>query len=191
MNKRAKKLYALLLAAILSVACIGCEQKTERKENTRAGAIDVETESDGSQTTEEPVEASELWEDDEVSEKVEEINELIDNYYYFDVDREKQEEALYDGIMAGLDDPYSVYYTKEEYEDMMEESSGEYVGIGAVVTKNEDMHVEVVRPIKNSPAMEAGLQAGDIIVQVDDMEITDLELTVVVDEIRGEEGTNS
>lgn len=191
MNKRVKKLYALLLAALLSVACIGCEQKTERKENTRAGAIDVETESEGSQTTAEPVEASELWEDDEVSKKVEEINELIDNYYYFDVDREKQEEALYDGIMAGLDDPYSVYYTKEEYEDMMEESSGEYVGIGAVVTKNEDMHVEVVRPIKNSPAMEAGLQAGDIIVQVDDMEITDQELTVVVDKIRGEEGTSA
>ena len=190
MSKSMKKLHAILLAAFLSVACIGCEQKTERKENTRAGAIDVETESDGVETTEEVV-ASELWEDDEVAKKVDEINALIDNYYYFDVDREKQEEALYDGIMAGLDDPYSVYYTKEEYADMMEESSGEYVGIGAVVTKNEDMNVEIVRPIKNSPAMEAGLQAGDIVVQVDDMEITDQELTVVVDKIRGEEGTTA
>ena len=187
MKKNMKKLWALALATALSVACIGCGNQTESKKNTRE-SIDVQTDSDATQAdTSEPVVASDLWQDSSVAKKVDEINSLIDKYYYFDVDRDKQEEALYDGIMDGLDDPYSVYYTKEEYAELQEDTSGEYVGIGAVVTMNSDMRVEIVRPIKNSPAEEAGLKAGDILVQVDDTEITDQELSVVVDMIRGEE----
>jgi carboxyl-terminal processing protease len=91
--------------------------------------------------------------------------------------------------MEGLDDPYSVYYTEEEYDQLMEDDSGEYCGIGAVVTQDADMNVSVVRPIENSPAEEAGLQAGDIIVEVNDMVASDYELSLVVKEIRGEEGT--
>ena len=191
MKKNMKKLWALALATALSVACIGCGNQTESKKNTRE-SIDVQTDSDATQAdTSEPVVASDLWQDSSVAKKVDEINSLIDKYYYFDVDRDKQEEALYDGIMDGLDDPYSVYYTKEEYAELQEDTSGEYVGIGAVVTMNSDMRVEIVRPIKNSPAEQAGLKAGDILVQVDDTEITDQELAVVVDMIRGEEGTKA
>lgn len=185
-----KKLAALSLAAALSFACIGCGQESETLKSTKE-SIDVETNTDASGATSESVVASDLWEDDAVSEKIDEINQLIDQYYYFDVDRDKQEEALYDGIMEGLDDPYSVYYTAEEYADLQEDTSGEYVGIGAVVTMNSDMQVEIVRPIKDSPAEEAGLQAGDILVQVDDTEITDQDLSTVVDMIRGEEGTKA
>lgn len=162
MKKNMKKLWALALATALSVACIGCGNQTESKKNTRE-SIDVQTDSDATQAdTSEPVVASDLWQDSSVAKKVDEINSLIDKYYYFDVDRDKQEEALYDGIMDGLDDPYSVYYTKEEYAELQEDTSGEYVGIGAVVTMNSDMRVEIVRPIKNSPAEQAGLKAGDI-----------------------------
>ena len=190
MKKNMKKLWALALATMLSVVCIGCSEQTESKKNTRE-SIDVQTETDGTQSNSESVVASDLWEDSSVAKKVDEINSLIDKYYYFDVDRDKQEEALYDGIMEGLDDPYSVYYTKEEYAELQEDTSGEYVGIGAVVTMNSDMRVEIVRPIKNSPAEEAGLKAGDVLVQVDDTEITDQDLSVVVDMIRGKEGTKA
>lgn len=191
MKKTMKKLVTLVLTAALSIACAGCGQNTESRKNTRE-SIEVQTDSDASQAdASEPVVASDLWKDSAVDKKVAEINSLIDKYYYFDVDRDKQEEALYDGIMDGLDDPYSVYYTKEEYAELQEDTSGEYVGIGAVVTMNSDMRVEIVRPIKNSPAEQAGLKAGDILVQVDDTEITDQELSVVVDMIRGEEGTKA
>lgn len=190
MRKNMKKLGALLLAASLSIVCIGCGEKTESKKNTRE-SIEVQTDADATKDDAEPVVASDLWQDNSVEKKVNEINALIDKYYYFDVDRDKQEEALYDGIMEGLDDPYSVYYTKEEYAELQEDTSGEYVGIGAVVTMNSDMRVQIVRPIKNSPAEEAGLKAGDILVQVDDTEITDQELSVVVDMIRGKEGTKA
>ena len=79
---------------------------------------------------------SEMLEDKDVQAKVNEINTYIDNYYYFDIDPEVQEESFYDGIMNGLDDPYSVYYTKEEYQDLLEDNSGEYFGVGAVVTQD-------------------------------------------------------
>ena len=134
---------------------------------------------------------SEMLEDKDVQAKVDEINRYIENYYYFDIDPDFQEESFYDGIMNGLDDPYSVYYTKEEYEDLLEDNSGEYFGVGAVVTQDTTMKVTVVRPIKGSPAEAAGIKADDIIVEVDGTEITDQELSLVVEMIRGEKGTTA
>ncbi|MGN0367312.1 MAG: S41 family peptidase [Wujia sp.] len=190
MRKYSKRVCACILTMAFALLTIGCQE--EDKRGITNSSIDVQTTADADkEETTEPVVASELWEDDDVNRKVKEINELIDNYFYFDVDREAQEEALYDGIMDGLDDPYSVYYTPEEYADLQEDTSGEYVGIGAVVTENEDMNVMIVRPIKDSPAEEVGLQAEDIIVEVDGTAITDQELSVVVDMIRGEEGTTA
>ena len=87
MKKNMKKLWALALATALSVACIGCGNQTESKKNTRE-SIDVQTDSDATQAdTSEPVVASDLWQDSSVAKKVDEINSLIDKYYYFDVDR--------------------------------------------------------------------------------------------------------
>lgn len=134
---------------------------------------------------------SEMLEDKDVQAKVEEINKYIDYYYYFDIDPELQEESFYDGIMNGLNDPYSVYYTKEEYEDLLEDNSGEYFGVGAVVTQDATMKVSVVRPIKGSPAEAAGVKADDVIVEVDGTKITDQELSLVVELIRGEKETTA
>ncbi|MCR5631949.1 MAG: S41 family peptidase [Eubacterium sp.] len=128
----------------------------------------------------------------EVERKTKEIEGLVDKYFYFDEDEEKREESYYDGIMKGLDDPYSVYYTKKEYEKMLEDDSGEFQGIGATVSKNiDDGTVYIVQPIKNSPAEKAGLLPNDVIVAVDDLEVTsDMELDFVVDHIRGDAGTD-
>lgn len=178
-----KKVLAIIISSAMILGLSGCSAPwTKDKESKKDGsAININT-SDSS---------GNLLEDDAVNEKIDEINRYIDSYFYFDKDPEKQEEAIYDGIMAGLDDPYSVYYTKEEYEDLMEEDSGEYVGVGAVVTQDENMRVSVVRPIPGSPAEEAGIQAEDVIVEVDGTEITDQELSLVVDMIRGKEGTTA
>lgn len=167
-----KKILSLLLVMSMALLCIGCDSILG----------DVVGQNNASES---------VWADKEVNDKIEEINEYIDDYFYFEIDEEKQEEALYDAILAGLDDPYSVYYTEEEFADLQETNSGEYVGIGAVVTQDADMIVSIVRPVKNSPAEEAGLMAEDIIVEVDGVEIIDQELTVVVDMIRGEEGTKA
>lgn len=165
-----KKILSFLLVMSMAFLCTGCEFI-----NAIIGA--------SADTS--------LWDDPEVNDKIDEINGYIDEYFYFEIDEEKQEEALYDAVLSGLDDPYSVYYTEEEFAELQETNSGEYVGIGAVVTQDADMVVSIVRPVKNSPAEEAGLMAEDIIVEVDGTEIIDQELTVVVDMIRGEEGTTA
>ncbi|MBQ8317065.1 MAG: S41 family peptidase [Lachnospiraceae bacterium] len=163
-----KKIIALVAMGALSLSLVGCENIFNKKEDSSSGIYDKE-----------------------VEKKVDEINGYIDEYFYFEQDEEAKEEAIYDGIMAGLNDPYSVYYTQEEFQQLMEENSGEYVGIGAVVTQGADKTISIVRPIPGSPAEEAGLMAEDIVVQVEDLEITNEDLEFVVDMIRGEEGTEA
>ena len=167
-------------------ALTSCGLFSDSESKNKDEKITIETDTDATS-----VQATDIWDDESVENKINDINALIDQYYYFDVDRDKQEEALYDGIMAGLDDPYSVYYTPDEYAELMEDTSGEYVGIGAVVTQNSDKLVSVVRPIPGSPAEEAGLMAEDIVTEVDGTEIIDQELSLVVDMIRGKEGSEA
>lgn len=170
------------LAITLSLA--GCSAPNLSMKDNTGGKAQAEEGKNGK-------DVSEMLDDKDVQAKVNEINKYIDNYYYFDIDPEVQEESFYDGIMNGLDDPYSVYYTKEEYQDLLEDNSGEYFGVGAVVTQDATMKVSVVRPIKGSPAEAAGVKADDVIVEVDGTEITDQELSLAVEMIRGEKGTTA
>lgn len=176
-----KRILGVLLAVAMMTTITGCDLFHQKDPD---GSINIDTEQ-GKKDNVDP------WNDEDVANKVDEIQAYIDMYYYFETDEAAQEEAIYDGIMDGLGDPYSVYYTEEEFADLMETNSGEYFGVGAVVTQAADMTISIVRPIPGSPAEEAGLMAEDIIVQVDDMEIVDQELSLVVEKIRGADGTTA
>lgn len=170
-RSRGKAVLAVVLALSLLGGC-GKKESASKAEVTGETSVD-------------------LVHDQAVLNKIDEINGIIDKEFYFETDRATQEEAIYDGIMAGLDDPYSRYYTNVEIADLMEDTSGKYVGIGAVVTQMQDFSVVVVRPIKQSPAEEAGLKPEDVILEVDDMVITDQGLEMVVEKIRGSENTTA
>ena len=183
MRKKTVKCGAAALIAIMGIASLsGCGNK-EKVSDTKST-----TESSGSTVSDGGFDPT----SDEVKDKTKEIENYIKYYYYFDEDPEKQAESYYDGIMEGLDDPYSVYYTKEEYQQLMEDDSGTYVGIGCNVSTNvETGEIYVVRPIVGSPAEKIGILPQDVIVKVDDTEITaDMQLETVVKMIRGEEGTD-
>ena len=187
-----KKLIQLAVVATLACGLTACGGKENTHQNSSID-IDVNDSTDVEiVTTEEnkPADGA-LLDDPEVEQKIDEINLYIDLYYYNEIDREKQEEALYDGIMQGLDDPYAGYYTPEEFSELQEDSSGEYVGVGALLTQGTDKLVTVVRPLKGSPAEEAGLLAEDVIVEVDDKSVEGVELELVVKWIRGEENTTA
>jgi len=127
---------------------------------------------------------------DETVEKLDEIYENINIYYYEDFEKEDLEESLYKGLVDGLDDPYSVYYTKEEYEDLMVSTTGTYYGIGAGLSQDLDtMVVTITKVYRGTPAEEAGLKNGDIILAVDEWEATSMEVSELVQHIRGEAGT--
>ena len=128
--------------------------------------------------------------DEDVLEKADAIKAIIDTYYLEEVDTKKLEEGVYKGLVDGLEDPYSVYYTQEEYKEMIDSAEGVYYGIGAYLQQDvETMYVRVVRPIKGSPAEKVGLLADDIIVSVDGEDIMGQDLNLVVSKIRGEVGT--
>lgn len=184
-TKLTKKLYVSVAIIALMLGVVGCGEKDEsasdRPARQNAPATNVSTSTD----------ANNAATDDEIKKKTEKIQGYIDEYFYFETDPARQEESVYDGIMAGLDDPYSVYYNEDEYAKLMEDDSGEYVGIGAVVTQGADSPVTVVRPIEGSPAEAVGIQAEDIICEVDGEDVTGWEIGLVVDKLRGVENTEA
>ena len=122
--------------------------------------------------------------------KINELTSMIHQYYYEDVDTGKLKEGLYKGLFNSLGDPYSAYYTEEEYQEMMISASAQYYGIGAVLQQDrETMQVKIIRVYDGTPSQKAGLKAGDIVVRVEDIEARTMELTELVTHIRGEENS--
>ena len=127
-----------------------------------------------------------------IEEKTSVLQNIIDRYFLFDEDMTKVEDGIYAGMMNGLGDPYPVYYTKEEYKALNEDTEGKYSGIGAVVSQNPNTKIiTIVKIFDNSPANDAGLQVGDIIDKIDGEEVAGTDMDILVKtKIRGEEGTS-
>lgn len=128
---------------------------------------------------------------DMVIRKLMSLEKLVDDYYLNDIDDISFTDGIYKGFISSLGDPYSTYYTADEYKALLESSSGVYCGIGAHV--NQDVKtgiITIVKPFKDGPAYKAGLLPGDIIAKVDDEEVTGLDLTEVVSRIKGVEGSS-
>ncbi len=125
--------------------------------------------------------------------KIMSIETTIDNYYYQPgIDREKEADQIYKGIVSSLDDPYSEYYTAEEYEDLIADTQGVYYGIGAYVSMDKDMNLpRITGTIADSPAEAAGFLANDLIYKVDGTSVQGMTLQEVVSMIRGERGTTA
>ena len=122
--------------------------------------------------------------------KVDELLSYIDLYYNDSYKEKDIRNAIYKGTLSGLGDPYSVYYTVDEYKDLQTSTNGNYYGIGAALSQNaKTMEVTVVKVYEGTPAEEAGLKNGDEILSVDKYEATSMELSNLVKKIRGKEGT--
>jgi carboxyl-terminal processing protease len=130
--------------------------------------------------------------DDEALSKIQNLMDALDTYYYEDVDTSTLQEGIYKGLVESTGDPYTEYYTAEEYQNLQNSTNGEYSGIGAGLTKDSDTGYPMISHIYDkSPAQDSGLQEGDIIYKVDDTKITsDMDTSDVAALIRGEDGTN-
>ncbi|MEY8392346.1 S41 family peptidase [Lachnospiraceae bacterium] len=125
-----------------------------------------------------------------VEEKAGELADLIDQYYYEDFDHDSLVEGMYAGMVEGLDDPYSSYFSAEEYAAFNESTTGIYYGIGTVLTQSmETKTVTILHVYPGTPAEEAGIRDGDVIVKVGDIEADSVELSELTSHIKGEEGT--
>ncbi len=127
---------------------------------------------------------------DDVAQKIDEIYQYMNIYYYGEIDKEEIYNSLYGGVLESLGDPYSVYYTPEEYQEMNVSTSGKYVGIGAGVSQNlNTMEVTITKVYRGTPSEEAGLKNGDMVLSVEGIQATSVEVSELVQYIRGEEGT--
>lgn len=140
-----------------------------------------------------PLQASRYGYDDNVATYVDiyylnDIMEYIEAVYPFNVTRHELIEGALRGIFYNLD-INSEYYTPEEFKEMYESVSGDFVGIGVYI-EEKDGYILVVSPIEGSPGQKAGLKAGDLIVSVDGKDIKGLSANQASAIIKGEIGTS-
>lgn len=114
--------------------------------------------------------------------KMELLGDLTGDNALYDFDREAAEAGVCQGYLKGLsDDDYAQYYTKEEYDELVEADSGEYQGIGVSVYKDEETEFLCVGQVfKGNPAYNAGVKIGDLIVKINDKETADMTLSEAV-----------
>ena len=93
--------------------------------------------------------------DDKTVQKIDELANYIDEYYYEDYDKDDLENGLLHGVMEGLNDPYSVYYTADEYKELQISTTGTYYGIGAALKQDPDTkQVTVSKVYSGTPSEE-------------------------------------
>lgn len=126
----------------------------------------------------------------DISSKLTKYREIIDKYFLGDVDDEKLEEGAIKGYIEGLGDPYTEYISKEDMDTYLDDTMGNFVGIGIYMIKNTQYDkIQVLSTIKGGPAEKVGIQAGDLIVSVDGVEYKASDMTVASNNIKGEAGT--
>lgn len=116
--------------------------------------------------------------------KIEYLEKLIDQEYLGEVDNDEMAEGVYAGLVYGLGDVYSRYYTADEYAQETASTDGAYAGIGVSIQKNKNGGVQIAECYEGGPGAEAGLQTGDVITAINDIDVTDMELSDVVSMIR-------
>lgn len=128
--------------------------------------------------------------EEEFLSKADDLKLLIDMYYLEDVEQSDLYEGMYHGMLNALGDPYSCYYTEEEYAALMEEIGGTYCGIGALVSQNATTKViTIVRPFVDGPAYKAGMLPGDILISIDGEDVSTWDIDLAVKHMKGEKDT--
>ncbi len=134
-----------------------------------------------------------LLENDAVEEKFVKkltmINEKLSERYIYDIDKDNLFDNAIKGYVWGLEEDYTNYYTKEDFESFTSSVEETYVGIGVVVAPNEDGFIEIISAFEDSGAYNAGIKPGDILYKVDGKEYYAEEMDKAIAQIKnGKEG---
>lgn len=131
-----------------------------------------------------------ILQSDKLTTKINTIKSKIEKEYLRDYDENELTEWAVKGYVAGLNDIYSQYFTADEMAEYSADTLGEYVGIGVYITKNtETNQIVIYGTIKDSPAEKAGLQANDILIEVNGEEVSGDNYSDITTKIKGKEGT--
>lgn len=115
---------------------------------------------------------------------------MLEEKYIGEINDEKLLEGAIKGYIEGLDDPYTEYLTKEEMEEFTEQTNAEYVGIGVYISNDRSNNtLLIVGVMKNSPALEAGMQPGDIVEKIEGIAYSGEQISEATSILKGKEGT--
>lgn len=118
------------------------------------------------------------------------VVKLVESDYLEEVSVDTLIEGATKGIVDSLGDPYSSYMNAQENEELMQQIEGKFGGVGIILSLKDPQKLVVLRPIKNTPAAKAGLQPGDVIIKIDDVDATTIDQEKAVSLMRGNPGTN-
>ena len=121
--------------------------------------------------------------------KLTELENLIDHYFVEEMDREAVEDAAAEAMVGALNDRWSYYMTAAEYKSYLEKMANAYVGIGVNITQREDGYITIVKVEENGPAEEAGIRTEDVLISVEQQDISAMTIDEVKAMVQGEEGT--
>ena len=187
MNKKLLLLVSLLLTACLAVGCayLPVEGLTSIAGGSQA---QVQPSDDGSTVTL----TREQYERYQQFDELLELIDITEAYYYQDVDLEGMLQGAAAGLLSGLGDPYTFYYTPEEFAEMWEDDEGEYGGVGIQISSSYLTGIcTISRVFENSPASEAGIHRGDILYRVgEDLYVNAYNINDAVEVMRGTPGTD-
>lgn len=120
------------------------------------------------------------------------VDEIVRENYIGDIDDDELIAAVVRGYLTGIGDKYSLYMTSLEYEEFIKEQSGSSVGVGInVIYGEKNGAIEIINVLPDSPAEEAGILEGDIIVSVAGKSVSDIGYYAALDLMRGESGTKA
>lgn len=127
---------------------------------------------------------------DIIAKSLRSFRKLIDQEFIGEIDEQKILDQTIKGYVNGLDDEYTEYMTKEEWEEFQSSALGNYVGVGIYMGVDKNDNIVVLMPMEESPALKAGIKSGDIIVSVNDENAIGVSSDIVSSMIKGEEGTS-
>ncbi|MBE6850313.1 MAG: S41 family peptidase [Ruminococcus sp.] len=122
-------------------------------------------------------------------ERLEMLDTYVRQHYYTDLNEDDLMNGMLKGYVAGLRDPYSQYLTPQEYKALREKESGTAIGIGVTAQLQEDGYILLIEVQEGSPAEAAGLKANDVIVAVEDQDVSEISFDEAVSMIKGEVDT--
>lgn len=127
---------------------------------------------------------------EEKYEKYEYVQDYVTSNFLYETDETLLFDGGLEGMLASLGDPYSEYMTVEEFNSLIEQTQGEYSGIGVYVSVSDNNKIVVVAPIEDTPAEKAGLKTGDYIIAVNGIAYSGDELSDAVSVMKGKPGTD-
>lgn len=121
--------------------------------------------------------------------KLQIVKDYLNENYIGELNLDKMIEGAIKGYVEGVGDDYTEYLSKDEYEELIVNVTGDFVGIGVYIYKDQDGNLIVLAPMENSPSEEAGIEAGDRILAIDGENCNEMDINVASSKIKGEAGS--